>query len=242
MEITQKGKKMSETIKSSWLDKNIINIDYNDPLSANSLTPEVLNKIFELIKKNNPKALIFTSSHPRVFCSGGNLKKYASMSDSQSRELNQQMRVLLENFKQLPVYTVAYIQGDCFGGGLEFLSCFDELVAIPYTVFGFWQKKQALSFGWGGFERLSHRLPPKVLVKLLQNAEILTASRAFKLGLIDSIETDFTQVLNSINFCIQTNNFKEIKQLNINNEKEIFEKLWFSEDHLKKIHKHKVKN
>ncbi|MCH2533895.1 MAG: enoyl-CoA hydratase/isomerase family protein [Bdellovibrionales bacterium] len=226
---------MSKALTHQWLADKVLNIDYCNLQSANSLTPELLTEVLSIIEEQQPLALIFTSSHPRVYCSGGNLKKYAQMTEAESRKSNQQMRELLDRFSKMPVHTVAFVTGDCFGGGLEFLSSFDEVHAMPYCLFGFWQKKQTLSFGWGGFERLKKRLSEKSLLVSLQNSQTLISSQALKLGLIDSVETDLNVLVNHISKCIRTENFKVIKGLQSKNETEVFESLWFSKDHKKKL-------
>lgn len=221
------------------MTEQILNVDYCNLETANSLSPAILMELLSIIEQQNPMAVIFTSSHPRVYCSGGNLKKYAEMTEAESRKSNQQMRELLHQFSALPIHSVAYVTGDCFGGGLEFLSSFDEVHSLPYCLFGFWQKKQSLSFGWGGYERLKKRLSEHSLIYSLQNAQTMIASQALRVGLVDSIETDRNKIVKRVSNCINTENFKEIKKLKTENETTVFESLWYSKDHKKKLERHK---
>lgn len=228
---------MKNTLSHHWYKDKILILDYFSPKSANSLSVEALEEIIFVLKSLKPKALLFTSSHPRVYCSGGDLKRYASMKEEESRNYNQKIRHLLNEFCELPIYTVAHISGDCFGGGIEFLSCFDLISSKPYCLFGFWQKKQALSFGWGGFKRLSRRLSEKQLICLLQNAEVLQTSKALKLGLIDLISDNQDLVLQNIEKVISNESYRLIKKIDLSNEVNVFEKLWFSEEHQEKLKK-----
>ena len=221
------------------MTEQILNVDYCNLESANSLTPAVITELLSIIEEQKPLALIFTSSHPRVYCSGGNLKKYAEMTEAESRKSNQQMRELLDKFATQPIHTVAYVTGDCYGGGLEFLSGFDEVHSAPYCLFGFWQKKQSLSFGWGGYERLKKRLSEQTLIYFLQNAKTMLASEALRVGLVDSVETDRNEIVKRVSLCINTENFKEIKKLKTDNETTVFENLWYSKDHKQKLERHK---
>lgn len=230
---------MSQNLTYTWMTEQILNVDYCNQESANSLTPDLISELISILEQQKPLALVFTSSHSRVYCSGGNLKKYAEMTEAESRKSNQQMRDLLLKFSTQPIHTVAYVTGDCYGGGLEFLSAFDEVHSAPYCLFGFWQKKQSLSFGWGGYERLKKRLSEHTLIYFLQNAKTLLASEALRVGLIDSVEADRNKIVKRVSLCINTENFKEIKKLKIDDETTVFEKLWYSKDHQQKLQRHK---
>jgi enoyl-CoA hydratase len=128
------------------------------------------------------------SARGRFFCAGGNLDEYAKMKDAESgRAANREIARGLDLLQAVPRPTLALVQGDCVGGGLELLGCFDRVIAVPEACFGFWQRRVGLSFGWGGGARLAERLTPKRLRLLASDAATITAGEALEIGLIDEI-------------------------------------------------------
>ena len=91
---------------------------------------------------------------------------------------NRKIRVQLKQLAHLPVPTLALVDGECYGGGVELLSCFDFIYSTPTSQFGLWQRKVGLTFGWGGGVRLLKRMSEHQLKQLCLEAKTLTALEA----------------------------------------------------------------
>ena len=131
---------------------------------------------------------VVLSASGRFFCTGGDLADHAKMTDArEGRAANREIAAVLDLLAAVPRPTLAVIQGDCLGGGLELASCFDRVVTVPEAAFGFWQRRMGLSFGWGGGARLGRRLTPHLLRRLATEAVTLTAHEALAIGLVDRI-------------------------------------------------------
>ena len=141
-------------------------------------------------------------------------------------EVNRFILDALDILYQLPVYKVAYVEGNVYGGGMELLSCFDKVVATKNTKFAFWQKKQGLSTGWGGYTRWSQTVDAKILDKLIDSTEMFGSEEAMDFNFVDSIVESVGEVdLSGIS--------AEAQSLDYTKEIELFESLWWSKEHLK---------
>ncbi len=236
---------MPSLLLEEHLSPHILKITLRDLKSANALSLEAARELKLIIRQlksreSRIKVLIFTGDS-RFFCSGGNLKFYQSLkTKSQGAKINREISVILASLHRLPIYKMAWVNGDCFGGGLELMSCFDYIAAVPHSLFGFWQSRQALSFGWGGGARLAERTGLQFVTNALIASQTFSAAEAQQIGLIDDVfsrhEIEF-QILEHAQKMIRSSDRvqSEIRKLNLKNEAQIFNKLWWSKDHRSRL-------
>lgn len=192
--------------------------------------------------KNNATGIIVTSDL-RIFCSGGHLKNYARLKKADGLKVNKKITKILNEFHHLSIPTVCLLTGDCFGGGIEWISAFDKIFAAPDILLGMWQRKIALSWGWGGANRLKYRLPKKILANLLMDAKTFSAYEALNLNLIDAIYPRELLPMKAFEYFqsqAKLSNYPTaaLKSLNLSKlspekEAKLFESLWFNPDHQK---------
>lgn len=167
--------------------KNTLYLALDESETHQSLGKQQVEVMKEALIAKGFERLVLVSNG-RVFCSGGNLQDYAHMkSANEGREVNRFIRETLTMLDTLPVPKLAVVNGDCFGGGIELLSCFDTIYSTPSALFALWQAKMHLSFGWGGYERLLRRLPERHLMSWLYSGEPKSATRCQQLGLVDKL-------------------------------------------------------
>ena len=177
----------------------------------------------------------------RVFCAGGNLADYAAMSNpEQGQFVNREITLVLEQLSQLPIPTICWVEGDCFGGGLELLSAFDWVLANPGLIFGFWQRRIGLSFGWGGGVRLQRRMGTPALLQNALAARNLYSVEARQTGLVDHVslaacglETALTKMAEFTRFAQTPVGALKSWQLapTAPAESAMFERLWWNPEH-----------
>ena len=155
--------------------------------SANALTLENLQLLSQKLRSQK-WSLVSCRAEGRVFSSGGPLKEFAMYkTKQQGLKYHRQMTQLLTNFHKCSAFKVAFVSGDCFGGGIEFLSCFDEIYCEPHVLFGFWQSRLGLSYGWGGYKRLQNKICAGYLKTALLEDQVATAYEMQRQGLIKKI-------------------------------------------------------
>lgn len=222
--------------------KNYHKIVFDNSKKANCFghdQAKELNQVLKKIKADTPEVLVWQSAGRNegrnIFCAGGNLKAYKELDSKEDGLLiNREILAALNELYQLPCIKIALLEGDVYGGGLELLSSFDAVVALSGVKLAFWQSKQSLSTGWGGFTRWSQKIEEYHLERLISSAEYFTPNQAIEYGFVDKVVSSSEETEAAILKIIK-NKSQQIssKKLDYTKEVELFESLWWSEDHLK---------
>lgn len=131
------------------------------------------------------RVVVLSSALPRAFCVGADLKERAGFTDEQLMEQRPVIRAAFAGVRDLPVPTVAAVEGYALGGGCELaLSC-DVIVASDSAVFGLPEVGVGLVPGGGGTQLLSRRIGYGRAADLLFTARRVAADEAYRLGLVD---------------------------------------------------------
>lgn len=217
----------------------------DDHHTANALTLADSRELKKQIKK--PWTLIVCKGEERVFCSGGQLKDYARLKTKESGlKINNEIKKNLSTLQKHSALKIALVGGDCFGGGIEFLGSFDLVYSVPQALFGFWQNKMGVSYGWGGYDLLQRQLSPSFLKTALLEEKIFTAFELKRAGLIYEIvkHHDFNQIAERWEKTFAAKKSKlEIQKHLGKKANEVFKKLWWAPEHrqiLEKILKKKT--
>ncbi|KPA85893.1 putative mitochondrial enoyl-CoA hydratase/isomerase family protein, conserved [Leptomonas pyrrhocoris] len=133
------------------------------------------------------RCLIVTSAVPKVFCAGADLKERKDMSVTQSREFVQRVRHTFNNLEDLPIPTIAAIEGKALGGGMELALALDMRVAGDGAAVGFPETGLAIIPGAGGTVRAPAVLGVSRALELILTAEQVSAQRALELGLVNRV-------------------------------------------------------
>lgn len=133
-------------------------------------------------------AVVLRSELPTGFCGGfavGATAELLSEDDATAFTLaGQRVSAVLAGCE--PV-TVAYIDGQCLGPGLELALACDYRLAVagPDSWFGFPDAAGGLPPCWGGIQHVRQLVPSAVAADLLAGRAFLTAREAVRVGLID---------------------------------------------------------
>ncbi len=94
-------------------------------------------------------------------------------------------------FENIYCPTISVIDGACLGGGLELALCSDIRVATKSSTLGFPETSLAIIPGAGGTQRLPRLIGTSKAKELIYTGDKLTGEEAFKLGLVNHVESDF---------------------------------------------------
>lgn len=230
--------------------ENILIATFDNSEKANCLSlacAKELQQILKFIKKEKIEGFILTSEK-RVFCSGGNLSDYAKLKDKTAGiKINKEISKILNELHTIPVPTLCLVTGDCFGGGLEWISAFDTVYAVPSALFGLWQRKIGLSLGWGGGRRLELRLSKRALINLLLDTNNISSYQAKNIGLVDLIYPKELILKKALEFLRKQKSlakipFAKIKSSDLvedisKKEQRVFESLWMNPEHQRLLSK-----
>lgn len=164
-------------------------LDRPEALNALStaLAVEMTAVLEAVASEEATRAVVVTSSSPRAFCAGADLKERAEFSDAQILEQRPVIRQLFATLRRLPMPTIAGVAGYALGGGCELaLSC-DIIVADESAVFGLPEVGVGLVPGGGGTQLLPRRIGLGRACDLIFTGRRVDAAEAFRLGLIDRL-------------------------------------------------------
>jgi enoyl-CoA hydratase len=232
------GVEAAVAVTSEMVD-GILHVTLDEPGRGNSFGLENAKALATVLKKQDPmriRGLIFTA-RGRLFCAGGNLADYARMrTAAQGRVTNREITKILKRLREWPAPTVCLVNGDCFGGGVELLSAFDKVFAVPEAMFGLWQRRVGLSFGWGGGSRLQERLGIFRTRQLALEAKTFSVYEARLFGLVDEICFHSQMEARAREWLAAQAKLPQapvegVKNFTAGRERTIFERLWWNDEH-----------
>lgn len=150
-----------------------------------------LGRLLDQLDCDPPQGLLLKSGQPGSFLAGADidrLDRLWELADEAIRSLCDRGRQLLSRLSEAAWPSVALIDGDCVGGGLELALACDFRVATTSrtTSLAAPEVKLGLLPGWGGTVRLPRLIGPGPAVELVVTGEPVTGPRALTLGLVDA--------------------------------------------------------
>ncbi len=120
------------------------------------------------------------------FCAGADITELnVHRGDQRSfSEVNLAAEALLA---RLPKPTVAFISGDCIGGGCALAIDCDLRIATHNARFGITPAKLGIVYPAASLERATHLLGPAVTKRMLFTGELIAAEEARRVGLVDEV-------------------------------------------------------
>jgi len=113
------------------------------------------------------------------------------MSQIQVAKFLSDLRVVLGKLENLPVPTIAAIDGPALGGGLELsLACDLRVAGNTVSKIGFPETRLGIIPGAGGTQRAARLLGLSKTKDLIYTARQLTASEALEWGLVDYVSEE----------------------------------------------------
>jgi len=140
---------------------------------------------------NELRYLVLGSRYPGAFNLGGDLEFVADRAEARDIGAliaygNTCVDILYQNMVSLdlPIVTIALIQGDAIGGGFESALSFDVLVAERTARFSFPEQVFGMFPGVGAHSILTRRLNAAQAERLMLSGRTYSAEEMFDLGLV----------------------------------------------------------
>jgi enoyl-CoA hydratase/carnithine racemase len=131
--------------------------------------------------------VMVTSTSPKAFCVGADLKERNSFTDAELVAQRPVARAAYGGVLNLPVPTIAVVDGFALGGGLEIaLSC-DLIVAGSSAVVGLPEVSVGVIPGGGGTQLLTRRIGWSRAAGMIFTARRMPAAEAAALGVVDEV-------------------------------------------------------
>jgi len=235
-------------------DRYICRARVDRPHAGNAINFELMDHfeslLDELEKNENLRVFILTGAG-RSFISGGDLREFHQIKKAEpARLMGKRMQSILRRIEELPIWTVAAVNGYAYGGGWEIMLAFDFRVAVQNASFGFTQGKFYLPPGWGGLTRLSEAVGRKTALWLLATQEVLDSDQALNVGLLNRIysNNNFSESVDKLADQLSINDREFIRHLknrsirkkesfyqSIKEELEPFGDFWEHSEHVQRV-------
>ncbi|MFJ2112600.1 MULTISPECIES: enoyl-CoA hydratase/isomerase family protein [unclassified Streptomyces] len=131
------------------------------------------------------RVTVLTSTHPRAFCVGADLKERNALSDAELVRQRPVARGAYTGVLELPMPTIAAVHGFALGGGFELALACDLIVADRTAVVGLPEVSVGVIPGGGGTQLLPRRVGAARAAELVFTARRVEAAEAAGLGLVD---------------------------------------------------------
>ncbi|MGB5953457.1 MAG: enoyl-CoA hydratase-related protein [Ornithinimicrobium sp.] len=170
---------------------HIVVLALDRPEAMNAISTEFARQITatmaELAADPRVSVVVLTSSAPRAFCVGADLKERAGFSTEELMAHREVSRAAYRSVLDLPMPVVAALEGYALGGGLELaLSC-DLIIASASAELALPEVSVGLIPGGGGTQLLTRRLGWSKAASMIFTAARLSADSAHHLGLVDQL-------------------------------------------------------
>jgi enoyl-CoA hydratase/carnithine racemase len=238
----------TDLLVSATESRNSLVLTINRPEAGNSISLETARAMRAALEESQGRTdlrgVVITGAGGKFFCAGGDLKAYRALETAeQLAHTFGFVRELLFEIERHPLPVIAAIDGYALGGGAELALACDLRFASRGAKMGFSQSALGLIPGWNGTERLVATVGKAKAMRLLLEARHIPEQEALELGLVDHV-TEAQRALDhaltyledmraaplaaravkaAVQACSPTSGFDVTS--------EIFERLWFTEDH-----------
>lgn len=167
-------------------------ITLNRPDKANALNEDMIKELhhaLDLVKERKTCRLLILRGEGKHFCSGADLswmKKSASMSYQDNILDAEHLAKVFEKLFEIPVVSLAIVQGASAGGGLGLMACCDLSIAVEDANFSLKEVRVGLLPAMI-LPYLMYRMDRTALTRLGLTGEIFSAEEAFRNGLITKL-------------------------------------------------------
>jgi len=141
--------------------------------------------------------VVLASDVPGIFNLGGDLEHFIELIRTRDRQgllfyAESCIDTLLLNYHGLNqgITTMALVQGDCLGGGLEYALSSDILIAEKSAKMGLPEILFNLFPGMGAFSLLSRKIGPVQAERMITGGRLYSAEEMYELGVVDVLVDD----------------------------------------------------
>lgn len=170
---------------------HIAEISINRPELRNALNKELLLNLsthLDLIENNaDIRVVIVSGTGDKAFSAGADLKERAGMSEGQAFEFVTLIQATFQKIAMLKVPTIAALNGDAFGGGLELALACDMRIGSSALQLGLTECALGIIPGAGGTQRLPMIVGMAKAMELIFGAKRIYGDEAYQIGLLNEL-------------------------------------------------------
>src|SRR4051794_13857980 len=161
----------------------------NPPLNlvTRELTEQLRDSLATLAAADDVRAVVVSGRGERAFCAGSHIGEFEALKGRVSQGKLLLEKLVYRQLANLPMPTVAAIEGDALGGGLELALCCDIRITSERAKLGMPEVRLAVIPGSGGTQRLPRVVGSARAKELILTGRILSAAEAEHIRLGNSV-------------------------------------------------------
>ena len=161
----------------------------NPPLNlvTRELTEQLREALAELAAADEVRAVVVSGRGERAFCAGSHIGEFEALRGRVAEGKLLLEKLVYRQLAELPMPTIAAIEGDALGGGLELALCCDLRIASERARLGMPEVRLAVLPGSGGTQRLPRLVGPARAKELILTGRIISAHDAERIGLVNQL-------------------------------------------------------
>ncbi|HSO29485.1 MAG TPA: enoyl-CoA hydratase-related protein [Candidatus Sulfomarinibacteraceae bacterium] len=161
----------------------------NPPLNlvTRELTEQLRDALAKLASAHEVRAVVVSGRGERAFCAGSHIGEFEGLRGRVAEGKLLLEKLVYRQLAELPMPTIAAIEGDALGGGLELALCCDLRVASARARLGMPEVRLAVLPGSGGTQRLPRVVGPARAKELILTGRIISAEEAERIGLVNRV-------------------------------------------------------
>lgn len=200
---------MEQSVIYSVDERNIATVTLNRAEKHNAFDDEMISELTRVFKKAgedaNVRALILRAEG-KSFSAGADLnwmKKMASYTEAQNESDALALATMLQTLYKMPKPTIARVQGAAFGGAVGLIACCDIAIGSKLSKFCLSEVKIGLIPATIS-PYVVEAMGARVCRRYFQTAEVFSARRARRLGLLsesvteDELDSTIDNILSNI--------------------------------------------
>lgn len=143
----------------------------------------------QAVRHEDTRLLILRAADGGAFCAGADIRELlANKEDAAWREANQKaINMVQYQLARLPLPTIAFVEGDCVGGGCGLALACDLRVATDDARFGITPAKLGLVYPLHDVKLLTDLVGPGQAKRLLYTGSLIDAQEAQRIGLVEML-------------------------------------------------------
>lgn len=192
---------MPEKLVNLTLEENIAVVIIDNP-PMNVLSAWVVEELHDCLREinnnSNCRAMVVSGAGEKAFMAGADIKEFVEIIklSLSPQAYIKKIHDALNYLEDLPIPTLAAINGYALGGGLELSLACDIRIASEKALLGVPEIKLGLYPGGGGTQRLPRLIGTSLAKEMLFTGEPFTAEESLSIGLVNRV-VPHSEILNA---------------------------------------------
>lgn len=177
-------------LKQEIRENGIDILTISAPKSLNALNSTIISELDDFcstLDTQKVRVLILTGDGDKSFVAGADISEMATKTEAEGLAFGQKGAEAFRKLEDLPIPTIAAINGFALGGGCEIAMACDIRYASNRAKFGQPEVGLGIIPGFSGTYRLPKLVGQGMAKELIYSAKVIRADEALRIGLVNAI-------------------------------------------------------